>query len=79
MSGEISIHLSFWPAGIEGALGSVHTATATPAELAELCASREYGCPMGCFPCPFEKKCGDMSENDWLSLFRKEGEQSSGG
>ena len=79
MSCEVSIHLSFWPSEMEGASGSVHTATSTPAELAELCSSGEYGCPMGCFPCPFEKKCGEMTEDDWLSLFRKEDEQPSGG
>ena len=78
MSGEVDVHLSFWPSGIEGASGSVHTASVSPAELAELCTGKEYGCPMGCFACPFDRKCGEISEADWMALFRKEEPKASG-
>lgn len=72
MADEVEVHLSFWPTGIVGGKGNFHSASLPLEELAGLCASKEDGCPMGCFPCPFEKKCGDVGLPDWKALLEIE-------
>lgn len=72
MAEEVEVHLSFWPTGIVGGKGNFHSASLPLEELAGLCASKEDGCPMGCFPCPFEKKCVDVGLSDWKALLEIE-------
>ena len=68
MAEEVEVHLSFWPIGIVGGKGNFHSAAVSLDELAGLCASKEDGCPMGCFPCPFEKKCVEVGLPEWKAL-----------
>ncbi len=66
MENEIEVRLSFWPNGLLGKGGIARTASISLKELAEMCGSREDGCPMGCFSCPFDKKCSEVSLDDWM-------------
>lgn len=65
MEDEIEVRLSFWPNGLLGKGGVARTASISLSDLAAMCCSREDGCPMGCFSCPFDKKCCEVSLDDW--------------
>ena len=71
MAEEVEVRLSFWPGGLIGGSGVLRIAGTSAKELADLCSSKDSGCPMGCFSCPFDRKCADITESDWSALFSK--------